>query len=102
MRRARNPAPTLAAVFAAAVTLGVFSAASPAIPGDPASADPAVRLVGFATHEPIVKAIEGTVGEVRFAPQTGRFTALVSPAPVELREGPGNDSVRRAVVSFGR
>jgi hypothetical protein len=67
-----------------------------------APADGAVRLVGFATHEPVVNAIEGTVGEVTFAPRTGRFTAVVSPAPVELREAPGNDSVRRAVVSFGR
>jgi hypothetical protein len=67
-----------------------------------APADPAVRLVGFATHKPSVEAIEGTVGAVTFAAQTGRFTALVSPAPVELHEGPGNDPVRRAIVSFGR
>jgi hypothetical protein len=67
-----------------------------------APADGAVRLVGFATHEPMIKAVEGAVGEVTFAPQTGRFTAVVSPAPTELREAPGNDSVRRAVVSFGQ
>lgn len=64
--------------------------------------DPAVRLLGYATHEPTVTAIEGTVGQVTFAPRSGRFTAVVSPGAAQLREGRGDDPVRRAIVAFDR
>ncbi|MBV8909573.1 MAG: hypothetical protein JOZ89_02315 [Gammaproteobacteria bacterium] len=67
-----------------------------------APADGTVRLIGYARHEPRISALEGTVSEVTFSPQTSRFTAVVSPDPAQLREAPGNDPVRRAIVSFGR
>lgn len=67
-----------------------------------APGDRAVRLLGYAAHRPTVTAIEGRVGQVTFAPRTGRFTAVISPGAAQLREGRGNDPVRRAIVSFGR
>jgi len=59
-----------------------------------------VPLFGYATHAPVVEAQSGTAGKVLFDPVSGRFDVEVSPGPEELRESPGGDSVREALVSL--
>src|SRR3979411_1537169 len=59
-----------------------------------------VRLFGCAARRPTVTAEAGSAGEVAFDNSTGRFEVSVSPSPEQVREGPGNDPVRRAIVSL--
>ena len=59
-----------------------------------------VRLFGYAARRPTVTAQTGSAGEVAFDNRTGRFEVSVSPSPEQVREGPGNDAVRQAIVSL--
>jgi hypothetical protein len=59
-----------------------------------------VRLFGYAARRPTVTAEAGSAGEVAFDNSTGRFEVAVSPSPEQLRERPGNDPVRQAIVSL--
>jgi hypothetical protein len=59
-----------------------------------------VRLFGYAARRPTVTAEAGSAGEVAFDNSTGRFEVSVSPSPEQVREGPGNDPVRQAIVSL--
>jgi hypothetical protein len=59
-----------------------------------------VRLFGYAARRPTVTAEAGSAGEVAFDNSTGRFEVSVSPSPEQVREGRGNDPVRRAIVSL--
>ena len=59
-----------------------------------------VRLFGYAARRPTVTAEAGSAGEVAFDNSTGRFEVSVSPSPQQVRESPGDDPVRRAIVSL--
>jgi hypothetical protein len=59
-----------------------------------------VRLFGYAARRPTVTAQTGSAGEVAFDNRSGRFEVSVSPSPEQVREGPGNDPVRQAIVSL--
>jgi hypothetical protein len=59
-----------------------------------------VRLFGYAPARPTVTAQTGSVGEVDFDPNSGRFEVTVSPGPVLQLEGPADDPVRRAVIDL--
>jgi hypothetical protein len=59
-----------------------------------------VRLFGYASRRPTVTAPMGSAGNFSFDDKTGRFEVSVSPSRELLKEGPGDDAVRRAIVSI--
>jgi hypothetical protein len=65
-----------------------------------ASHEESVRLFGYAPKRPTVAAVQGSVGDVTFDAETGRFEVSVAPSPDQKSEQPGDDSVRRATVSL--
>ena len=65
-----------------------------------AAEEKSVQLFGYAARPPVVEARSGTTGRVSFDPASGRFDVEVFPGTEELRESPGGDPVREAVVSL--
>jgi hypothetical protein len=65
-----------------------------------AAQEKSVQLFGFAARAPVVEATSGTAGEVSFDPASGRFDVEIHPGVPELRESPGGDMVREAVISL--
>jgi len=59
-----------------------------------------VQLFGYAPKRPTVAAVQGAVGDVTFDAETGRFEVKLAPSPDQQGEQPGDDPVRRAIVSF--
>ena len=59
-----------------------------------------VQLFGYVPKRPAVIAVQGAVGDVTFDAETGRFEVRVAPSPDQQSEQPGDDPVRRAIVSF--
>jgi hypothetical protein len=59
-----------------------------------------LRLFGYAPRRPTIAARTGSVEEVTFEQQTGRFEVSVRPSRESAIEGPGNDPVRHAVISI--
>ena len=60
-----------------------------------------VRLFGYAPQRPTVAAQTGSLSELEFEPDSGRFDVTVSPGPQQLLEGPGKDPVGQATVTLG-
>jgi len=65
-----------------------------------AAGEKSVQLFGYAARAPVVEAKSGTAGKLSYDAASGRFDVEVFPAPGELRESPGGDRVREAVVSL--
>lgn len=63
-----------------------------------APGEKAVRLFGYARHQPTISADTGSTGELTFDKASGRFEVTVFPGAQQLTEGPGNDPVLRARV----
>jgi hypothetical protein len=62
-----------------------------------------VRLFGYARRQPTVTAQLGSAVDFTFDDKTGRFEVSVAPGRGLVKEAPGNDPVRRAIVSiYGR
>lgn len=59
-----------------------------------------VQLFGYVPRRPTVTAVQGAVGDVTFDAESGRFEVKVAPSPDQHSEQPGDDPVRRAIVSF--
>jgi hypothetical protein len=65
-----------------------------------AAQERSVHLFGYAARAPVVSAGRGTAGTVTFDQGSGRFDVEVFPGSEELRESPGGDPVREALVSL--
>jgi hypothetical protein len=65
-----------------------------------AAQEKSVHLFGYAARAPEVEAKSGSTGRVLFDPASRRFDVEVFPGPEELRESPGGDSVREALISL--
>ncbi len=63
-----------------------------------AAQERSVHLFGYAARAPAVNARSGTTGRVTFDQASGRFDVEVFPGPEELRESPGGDPVRDALI----
>jgi len=59
-----------------------------------------LRLFGYAPRRPTIAARNGSVAEVTFEEQTGRFEVSVRPSRDSAVERPGGDPVRHAVISI--
>jgi len=59
-----------------------------------------VRLFGYAPHRPAVTAEIGRVDALEFDERTGRFEVQIFPGVEPRTEQPGNDPVRRAMISL--
>jgi hypothetical protein len=59
-----------------------------------------VRLFGYATRRPAITARTGSVDEVTFDEESGRFEASVSPSRERVNERPGSDPVQQAILSI--
>jgi hypothetical protein len=65
-----------------------------------AAQERSVHLFGYAAHAPMVEAKSGATGKVSFDPASGRFDVEVFPDTEELRESPGGDAAREALISL--
>jgi hypothetical protein len=65
-----------------------------------AAQEKSLRLFGYASQRPNVTAQVGSVDSVSFDRRTGRFELLVSPGSALEFEQPGNDPVRRAILTL--
>ena len=59
-----------------------------------------LRLFGYANRRPAIAKLSGSANEVTYDEATGRFEVTVTPSREPLNERPGNDPVRRAIVSI--
>jgi hypothetical protein len=57
-----------------------------------------LRLFGYAERQPTITALSGSVSDLVFDKQTGRFAVSASPGLRRFNEGPGNDPVQRATL----